>query len=970
MSRLLLALLAVLALTAAVAWYALAADVARPAPAPGRATSALQAPSVSSADFAPPDSATSASSPSTPAASSGTRERAAVPGAAEEALAKARWVEGRVVFPPGTPADEELHVVAYGRDLDDDGDHRARVERDGRFRVAFGERTRTGRLWLEGRYLLLREPVRWTRDQVEPPLLEPELGGRIEVRLLPPSGVELGGKLQLSRAENGNGFDFDSEIATEYVGGGDVIAFDALQAGREHSLLYEGPQLVADRARVVVEAGRTHPIDLALRAGLVVHGRVLDESGAPLSGVAVTGAVRGASGTYFHRFDASGDDGRYRLAALEVGSGQVRVRHAGYEPLEVPVEPPATGLELALDLVLRRGRSIAGSVRWPDGSPAEAQLVLTPIPGTEADGERMSVESRAAADGSFTVSGLGAGAFHLRAWDTRVTEVEHVSEVTGRARTRKQRSRWVAEVDDVAVGTRELALVLSPGLTVSGRVLDGSGAPLDDVRVRSQRLSFPRHADAEAPSGRFRNSDGSFELAGFSPGLWIVSARAGGYCVSDPVQVRVPDDGPVELRLEREATVRGVVLGLDGRPAAGVEVTVLQPGHGENRYDFYAKPNDRTDGEGAFSIDGLYGGLAHLTATALDGVPGERLDVELVPGVTLDGLVLSLRQGCSLEGQVLDRDGLPDAGVYVQLNAVDNSTFQSFMTDQEGRFEGRGLPAGPARVFAHNSDGLSLLANVELRADRVAHVRLVAPAVALVRVYGRVRSGGRPLEDAWVMARRSELDAANPVTWGAVQSPRRTDAEGSYELRVPGAGRWLVQVSQPHGGAGWTLPLDVPDVEAFEHDFDLGAGILRGCVRSAAGEPLEGISVRSEPRNHDGGARGQASTRTAADGRYELTVPVGRHTLVAGGPSGRGPATDWCAARIEDLRVEDGSSRDGLDFELARGGGLSGSVRAPGGGPARYASLWSCGAGGAELVGYSGDSGGFQLAGLPEGRLW
>jgi hypothetical protein len=50
--------------------------------------------------------------------------REAPPTALDAELARAHWVEGRVVFPPGPPRDEVAFVVADGRDVGRGSDHR------------------------------------------------------------------------------------------------------------------------------------------------------------------------------------------------------------------------------------------------------------------------------------------------------------------------------------------------------------------------------------------------------------------------------------------------------------------------------------------------------------------------------------------------------------------------------------------------------------------------------------------------------------------------------------------------------------------------------------------------------------------------------------------------------------------------------------------------------------------------------
>jgi hypothetical protein len=105
-------------------------------------------------------------------------------------LAQAHWVQGRVVFPAGTPADESSSVEATGRPFSDGSIHRCRVGPDGRFRVAFSPGAKAGWIGLEGRYLYLRARSRWRlADLAQEVTLEPELGSIVVGRVIVPAGA-------------------------------------------------------------------------------------------------------------------------------------------------------------------------------------------------------------------------------------------------------------------------------------------------------------------------------------------------------------------------------------------------------------------------------------------------------------------------------------------------------------------------------------------------------------------------------------------------------------------------------------------------------------------------------------------------------------------------------------------------------------------------------------------------------------
>jgi len=69
------------------------------------------------------------------------RSRESIFASLDEELAQAHWVEGRVLFPVGTPPDD-CTAVAQGRAFSDGTIQRCRVGTDGRFRVAFSRARR------------------------------------------------------------------------------------------------------------------------------------------------------------------------------------------------------------------------------------------------------------------------------------------------------------------------------------------------------------------------------------------------------------------------------------------------------------------------------------------------------------------------------------------------------------------------------------------------------------------------------------------------------------------------------------------------------------------------------------------------------------------------------------------------------------------------------------------------------------
>ena len=343
--------------------------------------------------------------------------RAAAPEAdvRAEDLAEA-WVEGRVIFPADTPADEKAVVVASGPDFDHGPENRVEVPSDGSFRIAFPKGTVQGTLRVEARYLYLEELVRVDlRKRSSLYLLEPRLGGRIE-------GVardDLGRPLEtfeveaLSRQERSLHIAHFSRFSAEAVrrsfqGTGGRFELEGLTPG-PWSIAAKAPGHVASEGRVLqVPGGLAESIELVVpRAGAHrgPRGRS-DGSGCEQrssrprrAGHVVLPGEREDSVT-------TDDAGRFVLAEVVPGAVALHAESeldAPSEPLVVELEPGelVTGIELSL----RRGGRITGRV---------VDALGTGIPGREVSlfGESTG-EATSDAAGQFAFENLAAGRYYL-----------------------------------------------------------------------------------------------------------------------------------------------------------------------------------------------------------------------------------------------------------------------------------------------------------------------------------------------------------------------------------------------------------------------------------------------------------------------------------------------------------------------------------------------------------------------------
>jgi hypothetical protein len=911
-----------------------------------------------------------------------------------------RWVEVRLIAPAGTPVEERAEVLAleeggdyeelYGADGPVAALRAGKTGRDlrgilGRAACALGGTARLGlppdadEAWLivVGQYLYSLEP-----RQVAPAApggapgevvaLYPVLGARISGRLRAPAGtaasalagveVELDWSINAALQLGAAGRE-DLDLETRSDGEG-RFEFRAVPIGKPQTLVTKSSLARVFSADVSPAAGEHLVVELVLLAGGAVRGRVVDEQGTPIAGAEVEALGREFFGnpTAELRSEKSDADGRFALAGLSPGKVWLHLEHEDYqELLSTPFELADGEQREHGDVVLSEGLVVAGTVVFPDGAPAVGTRVSVEpdlsenLAGSPVDPRAyIGVRNHDEADetGAFRITGLGAGPWIAGA------KLELAEASPARAA-----GRWNAS-QALVRPPAEVRLVLEPPVTASGTVVDGQGRPITTFRVHAERAGSQWYMPpSEKREQSFESADGRFLVTELRSGNWTFRAEAEGYARSEKVELALPAEKELALVLKRPVRVAGTVVDPAGLPVAGAEVTKELEGAEaiqamQGRGDW---PVAKSDGEGAFRLEGIPPGAGSIVARKDGFAPSEAVSLELGEGEERLDLVLTLRRGATVSGEVYDAEGKPASGsmVILQMPTLEQRRFTN--TDARGAFSESGLKPGTWQVQAFPGieslqsesgealDQAKLLAvlkmtTVTLEDGEVEHVVLGAPPQDPVRVHGRVTLDEKPVSGAvisFVPADGAGLDKLKIET---------LDGEGRYELRLDAPGDYLVTV-QSTGTPGRQNSIEfrrrVPKAEETRLDLELPLGRISGRVADSRGEPVSGarVTVTLEGGLVFGTVFGGHYTEAASDAQGAYEVPwlrPGDYTVAAGGAFLGGAFGDGetLGRTVKSVELGEGESRSGLDFRLEQPGSVHGTVRDAAGNLVAEASIF------------------------------
>ncbi|NDY96301.1 carboxypeptidase-like regulatory domain-containing protein [Wenzhouxiangella limi] len=516
------------------------------------------------------------------------------------------------------------------------------------------------------------------------------------------------------------------------------------------------------------------------------------------------------------------------------------------------------------------------------------------------------------------------------------------------------------------------------GLSISGSVRQADGgAPV------SGRIDVFDDSGGSVPGTFVSQEDGSFTVGGLLPGdyylrtrntagledqLWngdtpILCEPSCSPVSGTPVTVTSGDSVEgIDFVLTGAGSISGTTTGRDAVPLGAIMVEVYNALGG-------LVGSSLSDQDGAWRVDSLPAGQFYvrtdndlgLVNVAWDGRECTGCDVtqttaiELSRGEARADINLALDTGAALTGTVTRQaDATPVAGVNVEIYSAAGDLLKSHRTGSNGTWQVDGLGEGSYRIATRNS--LGLVNQVHAGVECVAECDIGDGTVVSLTI-GESETINFALESAASIA-GTVLDADNaPIADVAVQAvladgrlarQGRTRADGSYEIRGLAPGEVFLRTradgnytDQTYNGRDCIPVCDVTGsdavtvsagqrIDGIDFSLTFGGG-LAGSVTTSDAVPVSSLSVEIyNALGHIVGMRdtdenGDFVLRGLSGGRYFARTRNSRG-LIDQVFDGLGCTPLPCVTGLGTPLELDGGLIEGVDFTLAAGNSLSGTV--------------------------------------------
>ncbi|MBI2435040.1 MAG: carboxypeptidase regulatory-like domain-containing protein [Candidatus Hydrogenedentes bacterium] len=611
---------------------------------------------------------------------------------------------------------------------------------------------------------------------------------------------------------------------------------------------------------MVVPGKETTGFDFILRAGALVTGIVLDETGTPVIGAAIVASNDAENRVGLAESDA---EGSFQLA-LGTPCRQVTlgVSREGFATTNAGPFHLAGEALRNIEVVLIQESAVAGKVVTGRGEPAGAAFVFL----TVNDNEGLHPVAQCPTDdnGTFRMGQLSAGTYGLMASShKRFTDIEMqtstILETTLAAG--KERSNLRLVVDDLA-------------LSITGRVTDTTGRALEHVKIVAL---MEQGLGGSALSG----PDGQYVINGLPAGDYDL--RTGGLGVGSQTRSGVAAGSTeVDFVMGAPGAIEGkVVDAITRAPVVSFQIA-HQPGPAD-RAGGWLRFQAVNDPQGRFRLESVDAGDATVFVQSGASVMAHAYVPSVIPGETTAGVLIELMPGYSLEGLVRNTEG--EAVLGARILADDGTTASvnrdAWITrsDEAGHFTLPNLEGHVCTIVAMHDDYADGESQANPKLGQLVEIVLASGGY----VEGTVTLAGQPVAGIPVLRELQEgrsVDSVNTDEGGGFRFDNLQ--AGIYDVTAQMGDR--LDANQRRRTISVQVLLNQKTVANI--DFPPATASLSGAISGSNDEPIAEVSVQLQILNSDG-ATELFFVRSDALGQYLFEfLPAGQGQLSLVGQHG------------------------------------------------------------------------------------
>ncbi|MBL7154827.1 MAG: carboxypeptidase regulatory-like domain-containing protein [Phycisphaerae bacterium] len=655
----------------------------------------------------------------------------------------------------------------------------------------------------------------------------------------------------------------------------------------------------------------------------MIEVKVVDDAGKPIEGadLVATSLADDRSRAIGERSvsretDANGIIVLGGFAPSETGSYQITARHSrtgkwvekngrkyresvwDYAPSRLVVKLSDPSLLETGTIVMKKGIEVAGYAEYSDGVPAEG-LRISPRPDwwhTNYSPESYPID----ANGLFIMPQIAEGMYNI------YINFPHADGGGSMSYSVLQTKLPLAEGELLVVKIPRK----SPGslVSISGKVIFTTEKRPDNYEVSAYSPQGGHHDTRLGP-----NQD-TFEIDSLEPGLYTL--RFSGTNVEEKVikNVKAPGSGlEVELEYMDKPKLTGtVVLADSSEPPERFRARVrkLKTHRGPN-YVIADRWTEFKNSQGQFSIEVVGPGIyqVQVAAEALAWGWSEKIDTDLGEPV-----VIKLHRGGSIEGTVVDEQGLPVAGASViplskacgtmpRVKDVFVSEAGAVETDAAGRFTLNNLAAGTETLKVNHEDyTFNIVKGIEVSQDEVSEdVEIVLSRGGAVEGYVYDYEG-KPQPNVTLLFQDDTGYGGGSDEEAGRFATAITDANGFYHVsRLPE--RMCYVRRSNSGGSLGVIRRSVLPQNGVTARLDFGGDPVVFGRMIVDATPLANARVILGDSSSPYWGVHKCIARTDAQGRFSFPgTPVGRYGIYYEQPDKRGK---WVKVAVIETQTVD-----------------------------------------------------------------